>query len=62
MFLKEVLRKYPIGSLVRRCTISTTVKGIDIPVDTSIAVDVLTIHNDPELWGPVDPNLFYPRR
>ena len=62
MFLKEILRKYPIGGLVRRCTNATTVKGIDIPIDTSIAVDVLTLHSDPELWGPVDPNLFYPRR
>ena len=37
-------------------------KGIDIPADTPIAVDVLSIHFDPEIWGPVDPNEFYPTR
>nr|UOU03263.1 cytochrome P450 3045C8 [Brachionus rubens] len=62
MFVKEVLRMYPIGTLVRRCTKSTTVKGIDIPVDTPISVDVLSIHFDCELWGPNDPNIFYPQR
>jgi cytochrome P450 len=28
----------------------------------AIAVDVLSIHYDPELWGPVDPSTFYPQR
>ena len=48
--------------VARRCTKQTTVKGIHIPVDTPIAVDVLSLHFDPELWGPVDPNEFYPQR
>ncbi len=46
----------------RRCTNHTTVKGIDIPVGTIIAPDVMSIHFDPENWGEVDPNVFYPMR
>lgn len=46
----------------RRCTKSTVVKGIDIPEDTVIVVDVMSLHFDPELWGPVHPNEFYPLR
>nr|QEV83808.1 cytochrome P450 [Brachionus rotundiformis] len=63
-FVKEVLRFYPIANSVvaRRCTKKTTIKGIDIPVDTPIAVDVLSIHFDADLWGPHDPNQFYPPR
>nr|UOU03269.1 cytochrome P450 3045C5-2 [Brachionus rubens] len=64
MFIKEVLRYYTIGNIgvARRCTKRTTIKGIDIPVDSVIAVDVLNLHYDPEHWGPVDPNHFYPSR
>nr|AHL88984.1 cytochrome p450 3045C1 [Brachionus koreanus] len=63
-FIKEVLRIYPIvnAAVGRRCTKSTLVKGIDIPEDTVIMVDVMSLHFDPELWGPVDPNEFYPPR
>ena len=25
-------------------------------------IKVLSIHYDPVLWGPVDPNIFYPER
>lgn len=48
--------------MARSCTKGTNIKGIDIPEDTAIAVDVLSLHFDPELWGPVDPNTFYPSR
>nr|UOU03267.1 cytochrome P450 3045C6-1 [Brachionus rubens] len=63
-FIKEVLRMYPIGNsiIARRCTEPTSLKGIDIPVDLPIAADVLTIHYDVDLWGPTDPNVFYPAR
>lgn len=40
----------------------TTIKGIDIPKNLMVVADVLSIHYDPELWGPVDPNEFYPAR
>jgi hypothetical protein len=36
--------------------------GIDIPVDLEIAIDVLSLHYDPEIWGPEDPNVFCPQR
>ena len=64
MFIKEILRMYPIANTVvaRRCTDPTKIKGIDIPLDLEIAVDVMSLHFDNELWGPVDPNIFYPPR
>ena len=46
----------------RRCTTPTEVKGIKIPVGLSVTIDVLALHYDPELYGPVDPNIFYPSR
>nr|QEV83793.1 cytochrome P450 [Brachionus rotundiformis] len=63
-FIKEVLRMYPIvnAAVGRRCTKSTNVLGIDIPEDTIFLVDVMSLHFDAELWGPVDPNKFYPAR
>jgi cytochrome P450 len=27
-----------------------------------VSVDALTLHEDPEIWGPVDPKIFYPPR
>nr|QUF59378.1 cytochrome p450 CYP3045C1 [Brachionus angularis] len=64
MFIKEVLRMFPIANKVvaRRCTKATNIKGIDIPEDLAIAVDVLSLHYDADIWGPVDPNQFYPER
>nr|ATW72305.1 cytochrome p450 CYP3045C14 [Brachionus calyciflorus] len=38
------------------------IKNIKIPLDLPIAIDVMVIHFDSELWGPVDPNIFYPKR
>ena len=48
--------------VARRCVNQTNIKGIDIPVDTVISIDVLSLHYDPELWGPEDPNVFCPLR
>ena len=49
--------------VARRCTNPTTVKGIgNIPLELTIAVDVLSIHYDAEIWGPMDPKEFYPPR
>ena len=64
MFIKEVLRYYPtvITAVSRRCTKATKIKVINIPEDLTIAVDVLSIHFDADLWGPVDPYVFYPER
>ncbi|CAF0869176.1 unnamed protein product [Brachionus calyciflorus] len=63
-FIKEVLRYYPTGTSVisRKCTKATKVKDMNIPEGLVIAVDVLSLHFDTDLWGPVDPNLFHPER
>ena len=33
-----------------------------MPLDFVVAVDVLSIHYDPQLWGPHNPNEFHPER
>ena len=64
LFLKEVLRMYPIASpfVTRRCTKETKLKSMNIPRDLVIAVDVLSLHYDPQYWGDVSPDEFYPSR
>nr|QEV83812.1 cytochrome P450 [Brachionus rotundiformis] len=64
MFVKEVLRMFPISSntVNRRCMFPTEVGGLRIPAGVSVTVDVLSIHYDDEIWGPVDPEMFYPLR
>ena len=46
----------------RRCTKATTIKGIQIPEDLLIQVDVESLHYNPKYWGDVDPHIFYPQR
>ena len=61
----EVLRLYPIAfSVVNRFVLEeTNVCGVDIPKDIgNVLIDVYTIHQDPEYWGPVDPKEFHPDR
>ena len=38
------------------------VRGIKVPKELIVTVDVLTLHYDQEIWGPEDPNVFYPPR
>ena len=47
--------------VTRRCTSACTVNGIRIPENFTIAVDVMTIHFDPQYWGD-DANEFNPLR
>ena len=47
---------------MRTCTTETTVKGMKIPLGLEIRVNNLALHFNPDLWGPVDPNVFYPSR
>nr|UOU03274.1 cytochrome P450 3045C1 [Brachionus rubens] len=63
-FIKELLRFYPVANptVDRRCTKSTRVKNIDIPEGLVISVDCMSLHFDENLWGPVDPGVFYPLR
>nr|QUF59376.1 cytochrome p450 CYP3045A1 [Brachionus angularis] len=62
--IKETLRMWPIANpaCTRRCVKHTNINGIDVPENLTIIVDVLSVHYDPDLWGPVDPNVFYPLR
>ena len=68
LFIKEVLRMYPIGNSMvsRRCIQENIFIGNDkeyfIPTGTNIVIDVLSIHYNKHLWGPVDPFIFYPNR
>ncbi|XP_064630991.1 cytochrome P450 3A9-like isoform X2 [Lineus longissimus] len=64
MVICEVLRKYPLASPVisRMCTESCSVDGIHVPKDMVVSADVWSIHYDPEIWGPVDPEKFHPER
>ena len=64
LFVREVLRMYPITTtaMTRECNTSTNVCGYEIEKDSVIQPDVFTIHFDANLWGPEDPNIFYPER
>jgi len=62
MFIKEVQRMQPVATvaLSRRCTQAANVCGMDIPEDMVIAVDLLSLHYNPEYWE--NPNTFNPQR
>jgi thromboxane-A synthase len=65
MFIRETLRMYPILPVVinRQSTEEFHIKDIGtVPAGTCIAVDMYRLHYDPDLWGPVDPHIFYPER
>jgi cytochrome P450 len=65
MFIRETLSMYPILPMVinRQSTEEFYIKNIGkIPVGTRVAVDMYSLHFDPDLWGPVDPHTFYPER
>ena len=69
MFVREVLRMFPIANSMvsRKCVvkdmwIDLANGSYPIPYGMNIVVDVMSIHFDPVLWGPVDPNVFYPER
>ena len=55
---------YPIANpnINRRCVNETKINGIDIPKDLIVAVDVLSVHNNSEIWGPLDTSEFHPIR
>ena len=47
---------------MRTCTKKTTVRGMEIPEGLEVRANMLAVHYDSELWGPVDPYEFYPAR
>ncbi|XP_023933140.1 cytochrome P450 3A29-like [Lingula anatina] len=64
MVFCEALRLHPIATtfINRRCMEPCTVNGLHIPAGLSVQADVLSIHADPEVWGPTDPSVFEPER
>ena len=64
MFIREVLRMYPIANVAvaRTCTKPTTINGINFEVGQTVTVDVMSIHYDPDIFGPQDPFQFNPDR
>jgi cytochrome P450 len=63
-FIREVLRMFPTApqAISRICNTTTTVHGHIIEEGSVIQPDMYTIHYDPDLWGPEDPNVFLPER
>ncbi|CAF1309866.1 unnamed protein product [Rotaria sordida] len=64
MFVREVLRMYPVTSraMTRECNVTTTVCGHIVEKGSMIQPDIFSIHYNADLWGPEDPNLFIPER
>jgi hypothetical protein len=68
MFVRETLRMFPIAcSMVSRqqCAATPVTVGggeYTVPQGMNVVVDVLSIHYDQVLWGPVSPRRFYPDR
>ena len=64
LFVREVLRMYPVTTTVmtRECNTATNVCGHEIEKGCVIQPDLFPIHFDVNLWGPEDPNIFYPER
>lgn len=63
-FVNEVLRMFPIAPLAtsRECNTTSVICGHTIEAGSVIQADMYTIHYDPDLWGPEDPNKFIPER
>ena len=63
-FVNEVLRMFPIAPLAtsRECNTTSVICGHTIEEGSVIQADMYTIHYDPDLWGPEDPNKFIPER
>ncbi|CAF3736246.1 unnamed protein product [Rotaria sordida] len=64
LFIREVLRMFPIAlqAVSRECNTETIVCNYKIEKGDVIQPDILTLHYDPQLWGPDDPYLFVPER
>ncbi|CAF1443287.1 unnamed protein product, partial [Didymodactylos carnosus] len=64
MFIRETLRMYPIAPFIvnRKCNDDCTINGMQIKHGMNFIIDMFSVHYDPVLWGPTDPNIFYPER
>ena len=64
-FIRETLRMYPITPIVlnRECSEDIHIPGIGlISSGTKLTLDMYSLHYDVDLWGPMDPKIFYPER
>ena len=46
----------------RECVEACVVSGFNIPKGVVVKIDILDLHMDPDLFGPIDPELFEPER
>ena len=63
-FIRETLRMYPIAPFIvnRQCNKACQIGPLHVEVGTNFAVDMYSVHYDPDLYGPVSPDQFYPER
>ncbi|KAL6187822.1 hypothetical protein ACLB2K_039217 [Fragaria x ananassa] len=62
MIINETLRLYPpFVALVRKAEREVTLGKVIVPADLELVVSILSLHREPQLWGP-DAHLFKPER
>lgn len=63
MCIREVMRLTPIVPVIARRNLKPIQlrNGIELPVDTSIAVSISDVHRNPQFWGQ-NANEFDPER
>lgn len=62
MVLQEILRLYPSGPALSRETLKDMkIGGVNVPKGVNLWTMVVTMHTDPEIWGP-DALKFNPER
>ncbi|CAF1133098.1 unnamed protein product [Rotaria sordida] len=64
LFIREVLPMYPITIKAMACECNTTKTVCRHKIEKGFIIqpDIFSIHYNPNLWGPEDPNLFIPER
>ena len=60
--IPETLRITSLGPLAipHKTTVDTTLQGYNIPKNTTVLINLWSLHHDPEIWD--DPNNFRPER
>ena len=59
--IAETLRISSVGRVaIHKTTVDTPLQGYDIPKDTTVLINLWSLHHDPEVWE--DPDEFRPQR